>query len=210
MPARAMDYSLLPVALSGCDGGCSQVILAEGRIGEQEHARFAKFLSEQKNLAAISRVMVINSPGGFNSGAFRLASVIRHLKMTVLVGRPKPGAAGSLEALAPGFCASACVLVLAGGEKRVVAPGSKVGVHRSHTGPNIIDPVTRQGFVNGEVNSEAIKAAYQTFFKSMGVSEEIAAIADRTPSESMYWLSAREMTQFRLVSGPSGKRKGKS
>jgi hypothetical protein len=204
--ASAMTYRLVEANLPMCKGQCPGVIVASGTIGQQEHLRFAQFVDENLKQGRVSRVVVIESPGGFNVGAASLGMLLRRLNMTVIVGRWTGETITTTTGLQPSVCASACVLTLAGGKTRFFTPGSRVGVHRSHTGPTVLDPVTRQQ-VNGTVDNTNVKAAYASFFRQMGVSQGLADVMDKTDSSSMYWLSEQEMARFKLAQNASSRRR---
>lgn len=203
--AQAMSYRLVEADLPGCKGKCPGVIVATGTIGQNEGYELLAFIEETLGKNPVSQVLVIESPGGFNVGAATMGAVLRQLKMTVIVGRWTGETITANTGIAPSTCASACVLVLAGGVKRFFVPGSRVGVHRSHTGPEVRDPITRQ-VVNGRVNNDDVKTAYAGYFRQMGVSQGLADVMDKTESGSMYWLSAQEMTRFKLAEDASKRR----
>jgi hypothetical protein len=204
-PALALSYRLVPAELPSCKGQCPGVIVATGTIRQNEGLELLNFIQANAGRNAVSKLLVIESPGGFNVGGATLGAVLRKLNMTVIVGRSTGEAITASSGLAPSTCASACVLVLAGGTKRFFVPGSRVGVHRSHTGPEVRDPVTRQ-VVNGRVNNDDVKSAYAAYFKQMGVAQGLAEVMDKTDSGSMYWLSAQEMTKFKLAQDASKRR----
>ena len=204
-PAHALNYRLVPAELPGCKGQCPGVIVATGTIRQNEGLELLTFIQDNAGKNAVSKLMVIESPGGFNVGGATLGTVLRKLNMTVIVGQWTGGSITGTSGLAPSTCASACVLVLAGGAKRFFIPGSRVGVHRSHTGPEVRDPVTRQ-VVNGRVNNDDVKSAYVSYFKQMGVGQGLADLADKTESGSMYWLSAQEMAKFKLAQDATKRR----
>lgn len=197
-PAQALSYSLVEADLPSCKGACPKVIVATGTIGQEEHLRLASFVDESRAAHRISSMLVIDSPGGFNIGAAYLGAVLRKLKMTVVVGRHGGGPLTAMSGFTPGVCASACVLVLAGGTSRYFVRGSKVGVHRSHTGPVMLDPTTRTA-LNGKLEHDDVKAAYARYFKGMGIDQSLAVLMDKTPSEQMYWLSPAELGKYRLA-----------
>lgn len=207
MPALALSYRLIDAELPGCKERCPKVIVATGMIGQDEHLRLARFVDESRASYSISSMLVIDSPGGFNIGAAYLGAVLRKLKMTVVVGQHAGSALTPTAGFMPGTCASACVLVLAGGASRYFVAGSKVGVHRSHSGPVILDPLTKT-VLNGKIEHEDVKAAYAQYFKGMGVGQGLANLMDKTPPEQMYWLSPAELGKYRLArNAPSARQR---
>lgn len=199
-----MSYRLLEANLPNCKGACPKVIVASGTIQDNEHHLFADFV-EAARTEKLSSMMVVDSPGGFFGGAAVLGAMIRQLKMTVIVGRPVGEVVTQQSGLTAATCASACVLVLAGGVSRYYVTGSRVGVHRSHTGPEVRDPATR-AIVNGKIEHGEVKDDYIRFFRRMGVDPRLTDLIDKTPSESIYWLSPQEMAKFRLARDSAGRR----
>lgn len=147
----------------------------------------------------VSSLVVINSGGGYNGGAFMLGMLMRRAKMTVVVGRPVGATVTRSSGMTSGTCASACVLVLAGGAKRFTIPGSRVGVHRASPGVDVPDPAGG-GRIVSTVNHDDVKNAYGRYFQTMGVSSQLATIMDKTPAESMYWLNNNELSKLKLAS----------
>ena len=205
MPAEAMSYRLLEANLPNCKGACPKVIVASGTIQSDEHHLFADFVETAARTEKLSSMLVIDSPGGFFGGAAILGSMIRKLKMTVIVGRPVGEVVTRETGLTSATCASACVLMLAGGVSRYYVTGSRVGVHRSHTGPEVRDPATR-AVVNGKVLHDEVKDDYIRFFRQMGIDPRLADLVDKTPSEQIYWLSPQVMAKYRLARDSAGKR----
>lgn len=197
-PAQAMTYKLLDADLPGCGDGCPKLIYAYGTIQQNEHIQFAEFVAAASQQHKLSSIVVVQSPGGFNGGAASLGSLIRKLRMSVIVGTPAGSSITNDSGLTAGVCASACVLVLAGGKDRYFVPGSRIGVHRAHTGGEVRDPATR-AIVSGTLQHDAIKDAYSSYFKQMGIDQSLSMVMDKTPSESMYWLTPAELGKFRLA-----------
>jgi hypothetical protein len=208
--ASALSYQLAEAELPGCKGSCPKVIVATGTIGQAEHVQLAAFLERAVGSGAVSQVMVIDSPGGFTLGGAYLGMLLRQLKMTVIVGRWNGATITPSNGVAPGTCASACVLALSGGTMRYFVPGSRVGVHRSHTGPTVLDPTTRLP-INGTVNHEDVSRAHIAYFRQMGIDASVVTKMDATPSEQIYWFSEPELAKFRLArsTATTGKAKPK-
>jgi hypothetical protein len=196
--AAALTYELAEAELAGCKGACPRVIVATGTIGQAEHVQLAAFLSRSTGSGPVSQVIVIDSPGGFTLGGAYLGTLMRQLKMTVIVGRWNGQTITASNGIMPGTCASACVLVLSGGTARYYVPGSRVGVHRSHTGPVVLDPTTRLP-INGTINHDDVSQAHIAYFRRMGIDPGLVSKMDATPSEQIYWFSESEMAKFRLA-----------
>jgi hypothetical protein len=204
-PASALSYRLIEAELPTCRGACPKIIVASGTIRHNEHFSFMEFITGLSAEDRLSSMLVLESPGGFNSGASALGMLLRKLKMTVVVGRPIGGAVTPSTGLTAATCASACVLVLAGGTTRYFVQGSRVGVHRANMGPEIRDPTTR-ALVSGEVSHENVRNAYARYFRMMGVDQGLATVMDRTAADSMHWLSPAELGRFRLARNAATRR----
>lgn len=196
-PALAMDYLPIEAATPGCAGACPVFIVATGEIGPNEDRAFLVALNRVRMRGKVAGVL-LDSPGGFLDGGIRLGEAFRAENLTVIVGRPGGKAGGVLE---PSLCASACVLALAGGAQRRVVPGSRVGVHRSPSnGPPVRDAAGGSAPINGELMHDELDEKRARHFVAMGVDPALAALAHRTPGETVRWLSPAEIARFRLAS----------
>lgn len=205
VPASAMSYRLLEADLPGCSGACPMIIVASGTIQENEHHLFADFIESSSKTAKLSSMLVMESPGGFFGGAAVLGMMVRKLKMTVVIGRPIGTTVTRETGLTSATCASACVIVLAGGQSRLYVTGSRIGVHRSHMGQLVRDPSSRE-VVSGTIEHGEVRNAYNRYFKTMGINPTLTAVIDKTPSESIHWLSPQELSKYRLARDASTKR----
>ena len=205
VPAKAMSYDLVEADLPSCKGACPKVIVASGTIQQNEYALFADFIRTTGEREKLSNMVLLDSAGGFTGGAAALGAVIRKLNMVVLIGKPVSGVVTRGQGLTAGTCASACVIVLAGGAKRFYVKGSRIGVHKSHTGPTVLDPTTRQP-VNGKVDHDEVRTAYVQYFRKMGIDQGVVSLIDRTSSDEIYWLSPEELAKFRIARDASEQR----
>src|SRR2546422_13834 len=80
-------------------------------------------------------LILLSSPGGDLNQAAIIGEIIRARGLTTAVGIAD--AAGRVK---PSYCASACVLVFAGGNPRFGVLGSALGVHRFVTTKPVGDP----------------------------------------------------------------------
>src|SRR5579863_2693398 len=91
------------------------------------------------------------------------------------------------------YCASACVLVYAGGKPRFGIEGSVLGVHRFTTSLATRDPVADAQRTTGTVLS---------YMTKMGVSSSIVEAMSAT--RDVRWLSQAEALAMNLVTEPIG------
>jgi hypothetical protein len=206
-PATALSYRLVDADFPNCKGECPKVIVASGTISQNEHLQLFAFLEQSLGRGKVAQILVIESPGGFTAGGLALGYALRKLKMSVIVGRWTGDTLTGQSGLTSGTCASACVFALAGGTSRYFVTGSRVGVHRAHTGTAVLDPTTRLP-VNATVDHESGHAFFRQFFRSMGVDNGVVEKLAATGSESMYWFSPGEMSRLRLARDSSARPTG--
>ncbi len=198
-PARAMTYSLAAYDVASCQPRCPSIIVAEGAIGLNEEQTFLSFIRQSFANGPVSNLVLIHSEGGYGGGGVKLGYVLRRLKMSVAVGRTG-GSISTTGGVTNGYCLSACVFALAGGTKRFVLAGSKVGVHSGSAGAQVRDPLG-SGTINARIDFDQINVSLGRFYKSMGVSAQLAELGGQIPSEKIYLLSPQELVKFRVVNG---------
>jgi len=113
------------VAKIDLDGGtrARAALAIHGTIG----AASAGWLREQLDAARLAPgdVVLLSSPGGNLEQALIMGEIIRARGLATAVGT-----ADALGKVTRSYCASACVLVYAGGSPRYGVEGSALGVHR--------------------------------------------------------------------------------
>jgi hypothetical protein len=102
-----------------------------------------------------------------------------------------PDASGRVK---PAYCASACVLVYAGGKTRFGVLGSALGVHRFVATKAVSDPVAE---------TQRIAGAVLGYMTKMGVSSSIVEAMSET--RDIRWLSPTQALAMNLVTDPLGK-----
>ena len=111
-----------------------RTLFIKGEIGPAAAKWFRERLDEAQ--LAAGDVILMSSPGGDLNQAGIMGELIRSRGLVTAVGIAD--AAGNVK---PSYCASACVLVYAGGKTRFGVPGSGLGVHRFTTTKTIDDPI---------------------------------------------------------------------
>jgi hypothetical protein len=222
-------------AMGGCEPLCPQWISAEGQITSQTPALFKKTLAKAKNLRL---PIIVTSPGGEVDAALKIGEMIRAYGGDVAVGftyfggcaphqkgcklpSEQKGVYRGTVMSGYGFCVSACAFLLAAGEKRVMSPGTAVGVHqisRTITREKV-QYFERYRIVNGKkkilsrkiVARKPMKSYVSTkldrrlkrkldgFFAKMGVDKSVLGLFDKAPPSSMYILSLPEAKNTKLV-----------
>lgn len=202
-PAAAMSFETLRLEdRQLCrKGGCPSVIVAKGRINDESAEDFVKFASTMPEARGLKNILLIESPGGNVAGSMKLGIMLRKLGTVVVVAQPTGVSGGvSSGALRSARCYSACAYALMGGARRIVPPGSEVGVHRMHalkTGPN---PAGDEDLYNRhQYGSDNQVQFLSRYVVSMGVSPEMVAVAERVSPERIHVLTPAEMRRFRLA-----------
>ena len=182
--SSSMTSSLITNANPDGSGRRRSALAISGAIGAATASWFRDRLDEA-HLAAGDTVLM-SSPGGDLNQAIIMGEVIRSRGLVTAVGGVDPS--GHIR---PSYCASACVLVYAGGKTRVGIEGSMLGVHRFVTATPGLDPVADTQRTAGMVLS---------YMTRMGVSSSVVEAMSAT--SDVRWLSAREAAAMSLVTDP--------
>jgi hypothetical protein len=179
-----MTSSLVGRADLDGSGRARPVLVISGTIGAATASWFRDRL-DQAHLVAGDTV-AISSPGGDLNQAMIMGEVIRSHGLSTAVG-----AADAEGRIRPAYCASACVLVYAGGKPRIGIEGSKWGVHRFVTSTPGRDPVAETQRTAGSVLS---------YMTKMGVSSSVVEAMSET--RDVRWLGAKEAFAMNLITDP--------
>jgi hypothetical protein len=183
--------SLTSSLIAGADldgSGRSRPALAVGGTIGPAAASWFRDRLDDAHLAAGDAVLLA-SPGGDLNQAIIIGEIIRSRGLVTAVG--VADAAGHVR---PAYCASACVLIYAGGRPRYGIEGSMLGVHR-FVAPNAVrDPIAEAQRIAGMV------LGYMT---KMGVSSTVVEAMSQT--RDVRWLGAKEAQAMNLVTDPVGR-----
>jgi len=177
------------IASTGLDGSGRRrpALAVSGTIGPAAANWFRDRLDEA-HLAAGDAVL-LSSPGGDLNQAAIIGEIIRSRGLATAVG-----VADATGHIRPAYCASACVLVYAGGKTRYGIEGSMLGVHRFVTTTAVPDPVADAQRISGQV------LGYMT---RMGVSSAVVEAMSQT--RNVRWLDAKEALAMNLITDPVGR-----
>lgn len=234
---NAMRVSVVRDATPGCVPSCTEWIAAQGKIVPETRAAFERVL---RSVGDRKLPVFIDSIGGSVPDAIAIGRAIRSRHLDVVVTRTafegcgdKGGRCGT--ALPAGVragrpqgigavCASSCTLILAGGEKREVAPWTLVGVHQIIVKQTmtrverVYRVVSRQ--VQGvkvvlsrtlvdvrplstfNVTRKPSPETYRTvasYLSDMGVGPGLMPLMLSTPPTGIHWVSASEGASTGLV-----------
>ena len=159
-------------------------LAVSGTIGPAAANWFRDKLDEAHLVAG--DIILLSSPGGDLTQALIIGETIRSRGLVTAVG--VADASGHLR---PSYCASACVLVYAGGKPRYGIEGSRLGVHRFVTSTPGRDPVADTQRTAGMVLS---------YMTKMGVSSSVVEAMSET--RDIRWLGAREASAMNLITDP--------
>ena len=159
-------------------------LFISGTIGAAAASWFRDRLDEAHLVAGDA--VVISSPGGDLNQAMIMGEVIRSRGLSTAVG-----AADATGRIRPSYCASACVLVYAGGKPRIGIEGSMLGVHRFVTSTPGGDPVAETQRTAGIVLS---------YMTKMGVLSSVVEAMSET--KDVRWLGAKEASAMNLITDP--------
>jgi hypothetical protein len=179
-----MTSALIPNADFDGSGRGRRALAISGQIGAATANWFRARLDEGR-LAAGDAVL-LSSPGGDLNQAAIMGEIIRSRGLVTAVG--VADASGQVR---PGYCASACVLVYAGGKIRYGVEGSMLGVHQFQTTAPLQDPVA---------DTQRIAGFLLGYMTKMGVSS--AAVEAMSKTRDIRWLGMKEATAMNLVTNP--------
>ena len=183
----SMTSSSLGSTDLGGAGHDRPALYIHGQIG----AASANWFRDRLNDAHLAPgdVVLMSSPGGNLEQAIIMGEIIRERGFVTAVGTAD--AAGHVTRSS---CASACVLVFAGGKPRLGVEGSALGVHRFTTPSPGSDPVAETQRTAGMVLS---------YMTKMGVSSAVVTAMSET--SAVRWLGAPQAVAMNLITDPLGR-----
>ena len=233
---RPMRVQLVSGGLPGCSVDCPEWISAEGDIVDSTPAAFQRVLK----LAGSRKLPVfVNSGGGSIEAAMAIGRMLHDRKLDVSVTKTdfdlcpaaSGGCKGKRQRAARGkpnsydaYCASACTLLLAAGERRLVSPWSRVGVHQivvfqtqyrirrtyritttiRSTGLRVTRRrlIREQRFAGRTSPVEVTDSTYRpidAYLKQMGIGDALIPLMEATPNTSIHWLSREELADTSMA-----------
>jgi hypothetical protein len=180
----SLTASLIGRADFDGSGHGKPALAIRGTIGPAAASWLRKRIDEA-HLAAGGTVL-LSSPGGDLSQAAIMGELIRSHGLATAVGT-----ADDEGRIRPAYCASACVLVYAGGKPRYGLKGSRLGVHRFFTTHPVDDAVADTQRTSGLVLG---------YFTKMGVSSAVVEAMSQTGE--VRWLDPKEALAMNLITDP--------
>lgn len=180
----SLTASLVPRVDLDRTGRGRAALAIHGTIGPAA-ASWLRTQIEQAKLAP-GDLVLLSSPGGDVGQAIIMGEIIRSHGLATAVGMP----AGS-DRVRPAYCASACVLVFAGGNPRYGVEGSLLGVHRFVTTTPVSDPVA---------DTQRTTGMLLGYMNRMGVSSSVVEAMSET--SAVRWLAPKEALAMNLITDP--------
>ncbi len=204
--APPMRFVRVVSADPACEPNCPEWLSAEGRIEPGSARAFAEAV---ERLNGRRLPILIHSPGGSVPDAMAMGELIRAKGLAVAVARTLimncPESAlkcpdGPGKAITGGAtCASACVLVLAGGVERLAGPVPLIGVHQITTLVRVPEGLAHLTSTRKLYEQRGIDAEVKDYLAAMGVGEPVMTLARKTPAASVRWLNLAELKASALA-----------
>lgn len=193
--AAAMSYSTVPES-ADCRADCAHIMVATGEIAVDEDDRFSFFAETALSRGRVLKLLLIHSPGGSVVGAMKLGLVLREHGISVMVAQARERAGASQ--FGAGICTSACALVLAGGQKRIVPAASSVGVHASAAYRSSL-LAGRSRLTPSAEREAGVDDMMAQYYRSMGVDAAIVRLSRAQSHEGIRILTQPELRRLRLA-----------
>ena len=182
-PAVTTDPDTLrrPLSVRLGSGGSLEV------IGTIDVGSAERFRTELERVREYVKIVALDSPGGSVTDALEMGRLIRDSGLVTSVS------AGAL-------CASSCPLVFAGGTERLATSSSAIGVHQIYahvTADNL--PAGLQAAGAAMSDAQKTTATITRYLGDVGIDPALWLHALETPPNRLYYLSAEELTRYRLA-----------
>jgi hypothetical protein len=204
--APSMRFVRVTSADPACNPNCPEWLSAEGRIERGTAKVFADTIASLKGRRL---PILIHSPGGSVADAGAMGQLIRAKGLAVAVARtliancpevsPKCPDGPGTAITGGATCASACVLVLAGGVERMAGPSARIGVHQTTTLVSEAEGLAHLKSTRKVFEQQGVDAAVEAYLAATGVGDPVMALMRKTPAASIRWLSAAELKDSHLV-----------
>ncbi len=169
-------------------------LAAVGRITERTPALF---LDAVHRTGGRGTTVYLDSPGGGVVASMVFGSLMRQVGATAIVAKASSSFFGG-GGIQPGECFSACVYALIGASRRVIPRQSLVGIHRMFLSIDGGQDVTAYASRQQRSAAVDIRSRLSQYTARMGVSPEMIAQAERTPSDNIHVLTPTEIRRYRV------------
>lgn len=230
-PLAAPMQVVLVRSSVGCESNCPQWISADGQIVGSTPNDFRRVIKE---MAGKRFPVIIHSPGGDVQAAMAIGRLIRAAKLDVAVGKtlfdgcypgqkscaPPDGQFRGMVYSTNAICASACPLILAAGQERLVGAFGIAAVHEPKT--TYVKTITtyelKYQIINGKKSiisktpvasksshsesfnlSKPQEASLSQYLNEMGIDTSLIGIMKATPYASAQRLDYSALQRLNLV-----------
>jgi hypothetical protein len=183
----SLTSSLIGMADFDGSGHGGRALAIRGTIGPAAGSWLRERIDEAR--LTPGETVLLASPGGDLQQAAIMGEIIRSRGLATAVGT-----ANDKGRVQPSSCASACVLVYAGGKPRYGVAGSRLGVHRFVTNGPVDDPVA---------DTQRTAGLVLGYFTKMGVSSSVVEAMSQT--RDVRWLDTKEALAMNLITNPIGR-----
>lgn len=192
-----------------CEPDCREWLAAQGAITKDTPAELRRALAE---LNGRKLPLLVYSTGGTVEAAIAMGELARRSGLDIAVARTvfsqREPALGTIDERSP-LCASACTLFLAGGQRRIIPPQSRIGVHQQtivetetttvrdykivRGRKELVDERTETRTVKQEQATGEIDAKMRRYLDAMGLDRSFIEVTVSTPADTMRYLKPDEM-----------------
>lgn len=192
-----------------CEPDCREWLAAQGAITKDTPAELRRALAE---LNGRKLPLLVYSTGGTVEAAIAMGELVRKSGLDIAVARTvfsqREPALGTIDERSP-LCASACTLFLAGGQRRIIPPQSRIGVHQQtivetetttvrdykivRGRKELVDERTETRTVKQEQATGEIDAKMRRYLDAMGLDRSFIEVTVSTPADTMRYLKPEEM-----------------
>lgn len=162
-------------------------ITISGEIKPGDEKKFELTLNRAEKTGSIwdfNRSVWLDSYGGDTATAISISYQIRKHRVSTIV-------------MDESTCASACILILAGGTSRLAQDQAKIGLHRPYFSNT--KEATKGGYEQFKAQYENILSLYRTFFTKMGIRSDLVETMTLIPSNEIRWINREFANQVNLL-----------
>ena len=176
----------------------ADVISAQGEITNDTAEAFKAFVERHAGDPDFRPLVLLSSPGGTVVGAMKLGLLLRQFGASVLVARASGGEGSEDLHVVSGYCMSACVYAFFGGKRRIIPPGSHLGIHRMAIYSHSFDLFGGGDSTTRTYGSDELVTALSAYTKLMGVNPAAIAEAEQIEPEAIHILTPGEIARWRV------------
>jgi hypothetical protein len=207
-----MTFAIVRSSQASCEPLCPEWIFANGKITAETPALFKKALAK---VGKRRLPVVIHSDGGDAHAAMAMGRLIRVRKLDVIVATTlfakcsvakkdcgsEPDRFGRYRGALVGnknTCNSACILVLAAGQNRLVSLWSTIKVQKLDSGQTLANGTILKTAVTKNSDYD-FQRDLGKYLNEMGVSSELLAAMEKVSAGLFRILSYAELEEFKLM-----------